>query len=157
MLSRFFKTKLQWRRVGVYQPVAVEGVPFSNEDGCNRQSILRACQVEMRVFLRREPTPHDPDAVSLFVSDEGRIGQLPAEVAEWIAPLLDSGKSAFDAQIWSLEKVEGENGHEQITCSLTLTQHQLVPIRQFSLIAWLRGADHLRSQVSISSAPPTDR
>jgi hypothetical protein len=157
MLSRFFKTKLQWRRVAVYQPVAVEGVSLSNEDGSDRQSILRACQVEMRVFLQREPNLHDPDAVSVFVTDETRIGQLPAEVAEWIAPLLDSGKSAFDAQIWSLEKVEGENGRELITCSLMLTQHQLVAIRQLSLIAWLRRAKHFRSPVRISSAPPTDR
>src|SRR5580698_11409818 len=102
MFSRFYKTKIEWRRVAVYQPVSIAGHGLFNEDGSDRQDILETCQVGMRVVLRRDPASSDPNRVALFVNEGRQIGELPAEVADWVAPLLDSGKSAFDAEIWSL-------------------------------------------------------
>lgn len=98
----------------------------------------------MRVVLHHSCEPDDPHGVALFVSDGRQIGCLPIPVADWVAPLLDSGKDAFDAEIWSLDKIAGQNGEEQIACRVTLTQHELVPVRQFAWTAWWRGAGSLR-------------
>lgn len=152
MFSRFYNTKLEWRRVAQYQPVTVAGAALANEDGSDRQRILQTCQPGMRVVLCREPAnSRHPNAVALFVNEQRQIGHLPAEVAEWVAPLLDSGRAAFDSEIWSLENVAGDNGLEAIVCRLMLTQHELVPVRRFSLIAWLRG--RRRSQSGRPSQP----
>ncbi len=158
MFSRFYKTKLQWRRVAVYQPVTVAGTTLANEDGSERQRILQTCHAGMRVIVCREPTKgheptksHEPNTVALFVDEGRRIGHLPAEVAEWVAPLLDSGRAAFDSEIWSLEKVAGDNGQPVLICRLMLTQHELVPVRRFSWTAWLKGDG--RSQASPTSEP----
>jgi len=139
MFARFFKSKLQWRRVGVYQPVPVVGGALVNDDGSERQGILRTCPIGTHLVLQREPTSHDPNAISLLLGDGRRIGHLPQETAETVAPLLDSGRVAFDAEIWSLEKVAGENGREWLECRVMLTQHELMRFSRFSLIAWLRG------------------
>jgi hypothetical protein len=155
MFSRLFTTKLQWRRVAVYQPVLVAGAALANEDGSDRQRILQSCQAGMHVFLSREPArQHDPNAVAVFVgeaSEGSQIGHLPADVGEWVAPLLDSGRMALDAIIWSLEKVAGDNGRELLVCRLMLAQHELVPVKQFAWTAWLRG-----NQRSASQAPSPD-
>jgi HIRAN domain len=139
MFSRFYKTKLEWRRVAVYEPVSVAGLAFLNADGSDRQDILKTCHVGMRVVLRRDPANGDPHRVALFVNEGRQIGDLPAEAAERIAPLLDSGKSAFDAEIWSLERDERPECRERAVCRLLLTQHDLVPVKRLSWSAWFRG------------------
>jgi hypothetical protein len=155
MFSRFYTTKLQWRRVAVYQPVTVAGTALANEDGSDRQRILQTCQAGTHVFLSRETTNrHDPNTVAVFVGEVGegsQIGQLPADVGEWVAPLLDSGSAALDAEIWSLEKVAGDSGGEMLVCRLMLTQHELMPVKQFSWTAWLRG-----DRRSVSQSPSRD-
>jgi hypothetical protein len=149
MFSRFYKTKLEWRRVAIYQHVTVAGLALLNEDGSDRQDILKTCQVGMRVVLRRDPASSDPNRVALFVNEGRQIGELPVEVAEWVAPLLDSGKSAFDAEIWSLEKNEQTECRERFVCRLLLTQHDLVPVKRFSWSAWLRGDGRSRSKIGV--------
>jgi hypothetical protein len=149
MFSRFFRTRLEWRRVALFQPVTVAAAGLVNEDGSDRQSILAECHAGMRVVLRREPSDRDPKGVALFVSEGRKIGQLPAEAAEWIAPLLDSGKTAFDAEIWSLERNDDGKSRERIVCRLQLTQHDLVPVKRFSWSAWLNGDGQSRSKVSV--------
>ena len=139
MFSRFYKTKLEWRRVAVYQPVSVAGLSLLNDDGSDRQDILKTCHVGMRVILRRDPANGDPNGVALFVNEGRQIGELPAEAAEWIAPLLDSGKSAFDGEIWSLEKKVQAECRERFACRLLLTQHDLVPVKRFPWSAWFGG------------------
>jgi hypothetical protein len=96
----------------------------------------------MRVLLRREPTSDNPSAVSVYLFAGGQIGHLPGDVAEWIAPLLDSGKTVFNAEIWSLDKIESEPGQEVHVCRLLLTQHELAPIKRFSLTPWLPQLKH---------------
>ena len=91
MFSRFYKTKIEWRRVAVYQPVSIAGLALFNEDGSDRQDILETCHVGMRVVLRRDPAISDPNRVALFVNEGRQIGELPAEVAEWVAPLARFG------------------------------------------------------------------
>jgi hypothetical protein len=158
MFSPFYTTKLQWRRVAVYQPVIVAGTALANEDGSDRQRILRSCQVGMHVFLSRESAhQHDPNAVAVFVgevSEGNQIGHLPADVGEWVAPLLDSERMALDAIIWSLEQVAGDNDRELLVCRLMLTQHELVPVKQFAWTAWLRGNQRSAAQVPSRDSLP---
>jgi hypothetical protein len=136
MFSRFYETRIRWRRVAIFKPVRVTGGIFA-KSASQRQSVPCKCHTGMRVLLRREPSIHDRNAVSLFVSGERRIGTLPAEIAEWVAPLLDSGNAAFDAEIWSLEECE----HDQNVriCRLILTQYERVPVTRLSFRAWWSG------------------
>jgi hypothetical protein len=138
MFSCFCETKLRWRRVAIFKPVRVTGDVFSKNGASHQQSVWK-CQTGMRVLLHREPTIHDRNAVSLFVNGERRIGTLPAEIAEWVAPLLDSGKAAFDAEIWSLEESECEHDQDGRICRLMLTQYERVPIKRLSFSAWWSG------------------
>jgi len=149
------QTKLQWRLRAVYHPVAVAGVAVANQDGSDRCQILQTCHEGMRVVLRREPDNcGDPHAIALFVHGGREIGQLPADVAVWVAPLLDSGRVAFDSEIWSLERVARDNGPEEIVCRLTLRQHELVPVRRISLAALADAVKRLfRRSGSALSAP----
>jgi HIRAN domain len=139
MLSRFFKTRLEWRRTAVYQPVLVESTTLTDEEEAGQQSVLRACQVGVRVALARQPRSLDPSAVAVVTGGEQVIGYLPRDVGESIAPLIDSGRVAFDAEIWSLEKTENETGRESLACRLILTQHDFVPVVRFALTDWLFG------------------
>jgi hypothetical protein len=134
---RFFETRPQWRQVAVYHSVGIANDARALNDGPGRPSVLHSCHPGMRVLLRREPTRDNPSAVSVHLFAGGQIGHLPAEVAEWIAPLLDSGKTVFNAEIWSLDKIESEPGPEVHACQLLLTQHELAPIKCFSLTPWL--------------------
>jgi hypothetical protein len=149
MFSAFYKTKLEWRRVAVYQPVNVSGVTLVNEDGSERQHVLQTCHAGMRVGLRREPTRNRPNGIAVFVNEGRQIGYLAADVAEWAAPALDSGRVEFDAEIWSLEKIADDQGQEMFVCRLMLTQHELVPVKRFSWTAWLRGGRRSPAKVTV--------
>jgi hypothetical protein len=112
--------------------VKVAGVEFGNDDGSHRQQILRGCQQSMRVVLRRAPEgSRDPTGVDLFVQGDQQIGHLSAEVAAAIAPLLDSGRTTFDAEIWSVDEFAAGDGRKLLACTIALTRFERVPIRRF--------------------------
>jgi hypothetical protein len=149
MFSRFYRTRLEWRRVAIYEPVGVAGTALVNADGSDRQTVLETCHAGMRVVLRRAPSDLDRNAIALFVNDGRQIGQLPANVAEWIAPLLDSGKTTFDAEIWLLRRNQDGQSPERFDCRLLLTQHDLMPVKRFSWSGWLRGDGRSRTKVGV--------
>jgi hypothetical protein len=136
MFDRFFKTRLEWRRTAVYEPVLIQGAALADAEVA-RQSLLKQCQAGLRVSLRREPTSADVAAVAVTLGDERIIGYLPRDVSEWVAPMLTSGIVAFDAEIWSLEKARTDAGLEAFECRLLLTQHDMVPVARFTLTHWL--------------------
>jgi hypothetical protein len=138
MFDRFFKTRLEWRRTAVYEPVLIEGAAQADEEVA-RQSLLKQCQAGLRVSLRGDATGAHPAAVAVTVGDERIIGYLPRDVSEGIAPMLNSGIVAFDAEIWSLEKARTDAGLEAFECRLLLTQHDMVPVARFTLTHWLFG------------------
>jgi hypothetical protein len=138
MFDRFFKTKLEWRRTAVYEPVLIQGAALAEAEVA-RQSLLKQCQAGLRVLLRREPTVADAAAVAVMVGDERIIGYLPRDVSEWVAPMLDSGIVAFDSEIWSLERARTAAGLEAFECRLLLTQHDMVPVARFTMTRWLLG------------------
>jgi hypothetical protein len=134
MLDRFCRTTLEWRRrrVPALELVKVAGVEFGNEDGSDRQQILRGCQQSMRVVLRRAPMgSRDPTGVDLFVQGDRQIGHLSAEVTAEIAPLLDSGRTTFDAEIWSVDEFAGSDGRNLLACTIAMTRFERVPIQRF--------------------------
>lgn len=79
----------------------VRGVTFSNDDGSSRQRIIEKLSKLPKglywLTLRRESdNPYDPNAVSVDVRNLGnmsaQIGYLPRELAQVLAPEIDSGK-----------------------------------------------------------------
>jgi len=134
MLDRFCRTTLEWRRrrVPELELVKVAGVEFGNDDGSDRQQILRGCQTSMRVVVRRAPKgSRDPTGVELFVQGGQQIGHLSAEIGAEIAPLLDSGRTTFDAEIWSVEEFTGGDGRKLLACTIAITRFERVPVKRY--------------------------
>jgi hypothetical protein len=148
MFSRFFKTRFEWRRTAVYEPVPVKG-PASAAEEAERQTALKSCQAGLHVSLRRTPTSDDPGAVAVAIGDDRLIGYLPRDVGEWVGPLLDGGVAVFDAEIWSVEKVPTDAGGDALACQLLLTQHDLVPVARFALTDWLFGSRQASGPVPV--------
>jgi hypothetical protein len=146
MFSLFFKTRLEWRRTAVYHPVPLCGASSADEEA-QRQSALKSCQVGLRVSLRRAPTSDDPGAVAVSIGDERLIGYLPREVAEWVGPVLDDGKAAFDAEIWSIETIS--SAPAAFACEVLLARHDLVPVARFALTDWLLGKRQAGDPVAV--------
>ena len=133
MLKQLHRRTIEWRRIAQYEPVRVDGVALNNEDGSDRQQLLRDCHAGMRVVLRRERTnPDNSNAVALFIHGGRQIGYLTQNVAAWVAPLLDSDRAAFDAEIWSLDRVAADNGRTLIGCTIALRQFGFVVVERFS-------------------------
>jgi len=134
MLDRFCRATLEWRRrrVPELELAKVAGVEFGNDDGSDRQQILRGCQESMRVILRRAPQgSRNPTGVELFVRGDQQIGHLSAEDAAAIAPSLESGRTTFDAEIWSVDEFTSGDGRKLVACAIVMTQFERVPIKRF--------------------------
>jgi hypothetical protein len=133
MLRRLHRRTIEWRRLAQYEPVRVDGVESNNEDGSNRQQLLSRCDTGMPVVLRREQRkPGDPNAVALFLHGGPQIGYLTPSVAAWVAPLLDADQAAFDAEIWSLDRIAAADGRTLIGCTIGLRQFGFVFVERFS-------------------------
>jgi hypothetical protein len=134
--------RLRWQRIAVYGPVNVQ-VEVSTETAARPPGFPGARDASMRVLLRHEPTPCDPNAVALYTASGRRIGSLHPEVAAWVAPLLDSGRSAFEGDIWPLEAGGSERGRLVPTRTMTLIHYELSPVAQSLWSTSLRGAIRL--------------
>jgi len=84
----------------------------------------------MRVVLRREE--NHSDAIALYLPGGQQIGYLAQDVSAWVAPLLDTGRAAFDAEIWSLDRSTADDGSPLVGCTVLLTQFGLVVVERFS-------------------------
>lgn len=57
----------------------IAGVTYHNEDGIDRQSLLKSCCAGERVELRREPdNPYDKFAIAVINTKEQILGYIPA-------------------------------------------------------------------------------
>lgn len=81
----------------------IAGVTQNNEDGSNRQNILKTCQPEDKLLLRREHyNKYDKNAIQILLKRTGKqLGYINREVTAEIAPYIDSGNSIW-AEITSL-------------------------------------------------------
>ena len=76
----------------------IVGVTFSNPDGTSRQELIEDLEDLRRgdgvaiLHLKRDPeNPYDPNAVQVLFGETRQLGFLSRQVAQTIAPLLDSG------------------------------------------------------------------
>ena len=71
-----------------------KGERFANADGSSRQDELGRCLPGEAIRIEREPdNPRDPMAVALYSSRAVQVGCLGREHAEWLAPLIDAGRT----------------------------------------------------------------
>ena len=93
---------------------------------------------------------------SSFSSQGGQqIGHLSAEVAAEIAPLLDSGRTTFDAEIWSVDEFTAGDGCKLLACTIAMTRFERVPVKRF---LWtLATVDWRPAEVAASAKWTADR
>jgi HIRAN domain len=135
MFGRVRRRTIQWRRVAQFEPVRVEGARPVEDEGADRPSETTTARPGLRVVLRREPrNADDLNAVAVESFDEQTLGYLPAEVAAWVAPLLDSGRVTFDGRIYAMAPADEGLG----SFYLSLTQFELKPVERSSLVLAIR-------------------
>lgn len=100
---------------------AVVGESFTNEDGKNRQDIIKRCaKVGMPAHLEREPeNPYDSSAVAVYIADQ-QIGYLKADVAERLADKIDGGRYVAGAAIHKITGGTKSKPHFGVTLDLTV-------------------------------------
>ncbi len=79
----------------------VSGVTFKNEDGSDRQKLIRDnCRPGVELMLKREPqNPYGANAIGIWVAAHGflgawtykQIGYITSRAAEELAPIMDKG------------------------------------------------------------------
>jgi HIRAN domain-containing protein len=135
---------IEWRRVAHFELVRVDGAPVAEEEAADQSSGKAGLHDGMRVALRRERgNEADPTAVAVDSLDEQRLAHLPAEVAARVAPLLDSGRFAFDGRIYAVEPADSESTTRGASFYLALTQFELRPVERFSPALAIRALLHL--------------
>jgi hypothetical protein len=76
----------------------VVGVTFANENGINRQDIIKGLNIGDKIIIHREPTNrYDTNAIAVF-SENGQIGYVGKDYASILAPMMDVG-TQFDVKI----------------------------------------------------------
>lgn len=84
----------------------VVGVTFTNEDGTNRQEIIKQLGLNDIVTLRREPTnKYDTNAIAVF-TEKGQAGYLAKDYSNILAPMMDAG-TQFKATIAEVDEYKG--------------------------------------------------
>lgn len=69
----------------------VVGITFKNEDGTNRQDIIKSLSNDAIIILKREPhNQYDKNAIAVF-SLNGQIGYIGKDYASAMANLMDKG------------------------------------------------------------------
>lgn len=76
----------------------VVGLKYDNEDGTNRQEILKCCTVGDSIELKREPIQKYPNAIKVLFDGEC-IGYISEDDNKRLAKYMDRGGQIFDAQI----------------------------------------------------------
>jgi hypothetical protein len=144
MFRQMRRRTVRWRRVAQFEPIRVDGAPVVREDIADRRSEHAAIHAGMRVVLTRDlDKEHELNVVVVESLHEQRLGYLPAEVADWVAPLLDSGRVAFDGRIYAIEPATRGSTNGADSFYLTLTQFERRPVERFSLALLLRSLLHL--------------
>lgn len=100
---------------------AVVGESFANEDGSQRQDIIRRLgKVGMQATLEREPdNQYDSNAVAVYIADQ-QIGYLKTEVAERLADKIDGGRFVAGAVIHAITGGTKSKPHFGVTLNLTV-------------------------------------
>lgn len=68
--------------------IGITGESFFNEDGSNRQEILRRCKVGEQLHLIHEPIPQDINAVKVCRMNGEQIGYIPQYASAEFATII---------------------------------------------------------------------
>jgi len=88
------KGQISWPGAQLLQPVrsftiGIVGESFNNDDGSNRQEILRDCKPGETIILKHIPHPKDKNAVAVFRANGEQIGYMSKNVSAEFASVLD--------------------------------------------------------------------
>ena len=69
----------------------LQGVTQTNRDGTNRQDIINElCFPGQQLLLMRAPNRYNPNNLDVYVAFQ--VGRVNAELADFLAPILDQGR-----------------------------------------------------------------
>lgn len=98
----------------------VAGVTKNNKNGTSRQELLKKCQTKDRLQLIRDPeNPYDKNAIKVCLATGEQIGFLRRELAEELAPKLDSGKKI---EAFVSEVTGGEEDKFTLGCNIKIIE-----------------------------------
>lgn len=69
----------------------VVGVTFKNDNGSDRQAILKKCRQGEKLHLVHKPTAEYPEAMAVCRANGEQLGHLKTEVAEEVLEALEEG------------------------------------------------------------------
>jgi hypothetical protein len=94
----------------------------------------------MRIALKRESSDRQERyCVAVESLDERTLGYLPAEVAAWVAPLLDRERVAIDGRIYAIEPAAPDARRIAPSFYVSLTQFELLPVQRSALVRAIQG------------------
>lgn len=101
----------------------VAGVTHKNDDGTERQKILKNCKAGEKLRLIHEPMSQDKSGIKVCRENGEQIGWLNSILAAEIAPRLDKG-SRVDAEI---SEVTGGGflSNKSRGCNIKLTKYSM--------------------------------
>ena len=74
----------------------VAGVSHQNEDGSDRQELIRSREAGDHLFLVRDPdNEYDDHAVAVHHGIFGQIGFIGSNLSQEVAEHMDSGRKAY--------------------------------------------------------------
>lgn len=114
------------RRVAQFEPVRIASFDRLQSNEVSHPGT----RVALRCLPRNEP---DGRRVAIETFDDQTLGYLPAEVAAWVGPLLDSGRVAFDGRISAIDASDSESGARSRIFYLALTQFEQLAVERYSL------------------------
>lgn len=99
----------------------VVGVSFTNDNGTDRQKILKTCRVGQKLKLIPAPTKEHPNSVKVCLENGKQIGHLNDRLGGEISRLISSGGKA-EAVITDL--TGGTRGKETRGCNIQVFKHE---------------------------------
>lgn len=100
----------------------VVGVTYPNDDGSDRQAILKRCKVGEQLRLLHSPIAQDENAVKVLLLNGQQLGWLNRDLAAEIAPRLQKG-SKVDCEIASLDG--GTRDKKTRGCAIKITKYSM--------------------------------
>jgi MFS superfamily sulfate permease-like transporter len=96
----------------------VSGVTRQNDDGSDRQQILKRCRDGEKLDLVRDPkNPYDENAIRVCRKNGEQLGFISAETAEQLARKIDSGMK-IEAEIANI--TGGTTDRPTLGCNLKI-------------------------------------
>lgn len=107
----------------------VAGVTQKNDDGSDRQKILKKCRAGEKVNLIRDPeNPHDKNAIKVCRESGEQLGWINKDVAENFAVAIDIKKYNIWVKIKELFKFRDESGKKIRGCSINI-MFSVIPVQ----------------------------